>query len=211
MPASSPDGGDLSKPYTSAILLAAFSLLFSLLIFPPMLWHSSNRNIGAVALILWLIVLNLQDFINAIIWSHDDMTRWFQGYVLCDIEVKIIIAAALGVPSSVACILRALAKVMDTERASLGLTKGQKRREYAVDLLWCAGCPALQMLFHYFVQPSRYIILGIAGCTPSADLSWVADLLLYAPPIVWVLVGGYYAGESLSNFISIARSSADFL
>lgn len=122
-----------------------------------------------------------------------------------------MIAAALGVPSSVACILRALARVMDTERASLGLTKGQKRREYAVDLLWCAGLPALQMLFHYFVQPSRYTIIGISGCTPSADLSWVADLLLYAPPIVWVLVGGYYAGGSLSEVISIARSSADFL
>lgn len=202
---------DLSKPYTSAILLATFSLLFSLLIFPPMLWHSSNRNIGATALILWLIVLNLQDFVNAIIWSHDDTTRWFQGYVLCDIEVKITIAAGLGVPSSVACILRALARVMDTERASLGLTKGQRRREYAVDLLWCAGFPALQMLFHYFVQTNRFHIVGISGCAISVDSSWVTDLLIYAPPIVWVLAGGYYAGESLSEVISIVRSSADFL
>jgi pheromone a factor receptor len=194
-PSSAPEPEDLSQPYASAIFLATFSLLFALLIFPPMLWHSSNRNIGATSLILWLLVLNLQDFLNAIIWSHDDTARWFQGYILCDIEVKIITAAAVGVPSSVACVLRALAKVMDTERASLGLTKGQKRRGYAIDLLWCAGFPTLQMLFHYIVQTRRYYIVGISGCTPAVSRTWVADLLIIAPPVVWALVGGYYAGK----------------
>ena len=120
MPSSPVD----SEPYLSATLLATFSLLFALLIFPPMLWHLSNRNIGATSLILWLLIQNLQDFLNAILWSHDDTTRWFKGYVLCDIEVKISIAGTVGVPSSVACVLRALAKVMDTERVSLGLSKG---------------------------------------------------------------------------------------
>lgn len=184
-----------SEPYVSATLLATFSLLFALLIFPPMLWHLSNRNIGATSLILWLLLQNLQDFLNAILWSHDDTTRWFKGYVLCDIEVKIITAASVGVPSSVACMLRALAKVMDTDRATLGLTKAQRRRGYVVDLVWCAGFPALQMVFHYIVQTSRYYIVGISGCTPAVSRSWVADLLIITPPIVWALVGGYYAGK----------------
>lgn len=200
MSASPPEGSDSFKPYTSAIVLATLSLLFALLIIPPMLWHLSNRNIGATSLILWLLILNLQDFLNAILWSHDNITHWFEGRVLCDIEVKITIAVAVGVPSSVACILRALAKVMDTERVSLGLTKGQKRRACAADLLWCAGFPALQMLFHYIVQTRRYYIIGIAGCTPATSRSWVSDLLIIAPPAVWTVVGCYYAGEFTSRF-----------
>lgn len=190
---------DSFKPYTSAIVLAALSLLFALLIIPPMLWHLSNRNIGATSLILWLLVLNLHNFLNAILWSHDNIPQWFEGKVLCDIEVKIQIAVFVGVPSSVACVLRALAKVMDTERVSLGLTKSQRRRGYAIDLLWCAGFPALQMLFHYIVQTRRYYIVGIAGCMPANSRSWVTDMLITAPQVVWTVVGCYYAGELISN------------
>jgi pheromone a factor receptor len=195
MPASPGVGTDSSTPYPAAIILATFSLLVALLIIPPMLWHLSNRNIGATSLIIWLLVLNLQSFLNAVLWSHDNIAHWFEGHVLCDIEVKISIAGTVGVPSSVACVLRALAKVMDTERVSLGLSKGQKRRAIAIDFLWCAGFPGLQMFFHYVVQTRRYYIAGIAGCMPANSRSWVTDLLITAPQIVWTVVGCYYAGE----------------
>lgn len=201
MPAFSGGGDDSFKPYTSAIVLATLSLLFALLIIPPMLWHFSSRNIGATSLILWLLILNLQDFLNAIIWSHDNIPHWFEGHVLCDIEVKITIAVTVGVPSSVACVLRALAKVMDTERVSLGLTKSQRRRGYAIDLLWCAGFPALQMFFHYIVQTRRYYIVGITGCTPANSRSWVTDLFIVSPQVVWTVVGCYYAGEFISSVV----------
>lgn len=188
-----------SQPYASAILFATFSLLVTLLILPPMLWHATNRNIGATSLILWLLILNLQDFINALLWSHDNTASWFSGHGLCDVEVKIMVAAYVGVPASVACVLRALARVMDTEHASLGLSRGQRRRGYAVDLLWCLGFPVLQMVFHYVVQTSRYYIIGIAGCLPAVSDSWATDLLIVAPPVGWALVGGFYAGEFFSS------------
>jgi pheromone a factor receptor len=200
MSTSSIESSSAAHPYVSAVVLATLSLLFALLIIPPMIWHLSNRNIGATALIIWLLILNLQNSLNAILWSHDDLAHWFGGNVLCDIEVKTTVAVAVGVPSSVACILRALAKVMDTERVSLGPTKSQRRRGYAIDLLWCVGFPALQMLFHYIVQTSRYYIVGIAGCTPAVSRSWVTDLLIIAPPVVWTVLGSFYAGESMPKF-----------
>ena len=190
-----------SRPYTTAIFLSAFSLLAALLITPPMIWHFTNRNIGATSLILWLLLLNLQSFLNALLWSHDDLSTWFNGNILCDIEVKIMIASLVGLPSSVASVLRALAQVMNTEKASLGLSKSQKRRGYAVDLAWCWGFPLLQMFFHYLVQIERYYVMGIAGCVPAADDSWVTDLLILTPPVVWTLVGGYYSGEFWSLFL----------
>jgi pheromone a factor receptor len=184
-----------TQPYTTAILLATFALLSVLLITPPMLWHFSNRNIGAPSLIFWLLLLNLQSALNALLWPHDDLSQWFSGTGLCDIQVKLQIAASVGVPSSVASILRALARVMNTEKASLGLSKGEKRKGVVIDLVWCFGCPVLQMFFHYVVQNERYYVLGIAGCTPGMSDSWVTDLLVFAPPVGWTIVGGIYSGE----------------
>jgi pheromone a factor receptor len=184
-----------TQPYTTAILLATFALLSVLLITPPMLWHFSNRNIGATSLIFWLLLLNLQSALNALLWPHDDLSQWFSGTGLCDIQVKLQIAASVGVPSSVASILRALARVMNTEKASLGLSKGEKRKGVVIGLVWCFGCPVLQMFFHYVVQNERYYVLGIAGCTPGMSDSWVTDLLVFAPPVGWTIVGGIYSGE----------------
>jgi pheromone a factor receptor len=206
------DNPPTTQPYTTAIFLSTFSLLAALLITPPMIWHFTNRNIGATSLILWPLLLNLQSFLNALLWSHDNTSQWFDGNVLCDIEVKIMIASLVGVPSSVASVLRALARVMNTEKASLGLSKSQKRRGYAVDLAWCWGFPALQMFFHYLVQIERYYVMGIAGCVPAADDSWVTDLLILTPPVVWTLVGGYYSGEFLTlSFFHVLVESFGWL
>ena len=197
-----------TQPYTTAILLATFSLLSALLIMPPMLWHFSNRNIGATSLILWLLLLNFQSALNALLWPHDDLSAHFNGTGLCDIEVKLQIAASVGVPSSVASILRALARVMNTEKASLGLSKGEKRRGYVIDLVWCVGCPVLQMFFHYVVQTERYYVVGIAGCTPAVSNSWVTDLLIFAPPVGWTVFGGFYSGEfGCFSFMSLVEGS----
>ncbi|KAK6428830.1 a-factor receptor [Oleoguttula sp. CCFEE 5521] len=188
-----PQQPDSTATYPTAILLSVFALLISLLIIPPMLWHARNRNIGATSLIAWILILNIQIVLNALIWRNDNTNSWFSGTGLCDIEVKIQLASGVGFPSSAACVLRALARVMDTERTSMGKTRAQKKRGYAIDLLWCAGFPALQMLFHYVVQPSRYYIWGISGCVPSVSNSWVTDLLIIAPPVAWVLVCAVYA------------------
>lgn len=184
-----------SGAYPATVLIATFSLLTSILITPPMLWHLRNRNLGATSLILWVLVLTAQMFLNAVIWPNDDTASWFYGNVLCDIEVKIQIASYVGFPASATSVLKALARVMDTERASLGLTKDQRRRGYAVDILWCTGFPALQMLSHYFVQAKRYFIFGISGCAPTAETSWLMDLLLTAPPVIWTIICTYYAGK----------------
>lgn len=204
--AAAMDALQTSGAYPTAVLIGTFSFLVSILITPPMLWHLRNRNIGATSLILWVLVLTLQMFLNAVIWPNDDTSNWFDGNALCDIEVKIQVASYVGFPASAACVLRALTRVMDTERASLGLTKEQRRKGYVLDILLCAGFPALQMLFHYFVQAKRYFIFGISGCVPSQESSWLTELLLTTPPVIWTLVCTYYAGKlALSVDIQAVR------
>lgn len=194
-----------TTPYPSAVLLALLSLLLTLLALPPLYWHLSNRNAGAASLILWLQLLNLISLTNALLWPHDNTALWFDGAGLCDVQVKVLVAAYVGVPASVACVLRGLARVMDTSQSGAG---GGSLR---VDLLWCWALPALQMPAHYVVQTRRYYVLGIAGCSPAVSASWVADVLLVAPAVVWVGVGGWYAGECFRPLVLTAAVNLLFL
>lgn len=181
--------------YPCAILFALVSLLIALLILPPLVWHARNRNVGAAALIAWLIALNLFSFINAIIWPTDDLSTWFDGTGLCDLEAQIYVASQVALAASFACILRALAKVLHAERSSActGQTAAQKRRGYAVDLLWCVGFPLVQAVVHLVVQRHRYYIVGIAGCAPTVSDNLLASVLIVSPPTIWVLLDTYYA------------------
>ncbi|KAK5134852.1 hypothetical protein LTR08_006084 [Meristemomyces frigidus] len=179
--------------YSSAVVLAIFSFLTVLLIIPPMCWHFRNRNLGATLLVAWTIIMNLQSFVNALLWPADDVNTWYNGSGLCDVEVKLQVAWGVAGPAALGCVLRALANAMNTDRATLIKSKAQRRRDYALDLSWCIGFPLLQMLLHYIVQDRRYYVFGISGCVPSLSSSWLSILLVYIPPVIWTLVDGYFA------------------
>lgn len=183
------------EPYTSAIVFAVFSLLVAILITPPLFWHARNRNIGATILVACAIYSNLQNFVNALIWSNDDVPTWYQGQGLCDVESKLQLFLQSAFPAAVSCILRALALVMNTERASWGSTAAQKRRGTIIDLICCLGLPSIQIVTHYIVQPFRYYVLGIAGCLASIHQDWLAVVLILLPPMLWTLYDVYLSGE----------------
>ncbi|KAK1820433.1 a-factor receptor [Friedmanniomyces endolithicus] len=182
-----------TAPYPAAIALATLSLLVILLLLSPMSWHLRNRNVGATFLVAWTILINLQTLINALLWPHDDIALWYNGAGLCDVEVKVQIAFSVAAPAALAAVLRALANALDTSRATLVKSRAQRIRDYVVDLSFCLGFPALQMLFHYIDQPTRYLLFGIAGCEASVSKTWVMILLMDVPPLLWTLVDSYYA------------------
>lgn len=196
------------QAYSSGILLSSFSIVIVLLIIPPMCWHFRNRNIGATALVAWVILMNFQSFVNALIWPTDDIGTWFSGDGLCDVQIKLQVASQVALPAAFACVLRALANVMDTDRTTLGLTKAQRRREYAIDLTWVLVLPMLQMLFHYIVQTSRYYIWGVSGCVPSVSASWVTVVLILVPPTVWTFICAYYASRCF-HYEQVQRPETD--
>lgn len=187
----------MTRPYPAAIGIAVASIIIICLILPPLGWHIRNKNVGASAVISWIILLNLIIFVNAIIWPDDDFTNSFKGQGLCDIEAKIQVASQVALPASFACILRALAAVLNIKK--LTVTKTDKRKNLLIDLLWCVGFPALQMILHYIVQPNRYFIFGISGCVPSITSDWVSFVIILMPPVIWTLVCAIYAGMSKQN------------
>jgi pheromone a factor receptor len=182
-------------PYPSAIALGFLAALVSILSIPPLVWHIRNRNIAPACLVSWLLVNNFINFLNAIIWSNDDMAHWFHGVGLCDIEVKIQVARAMALPGATLCILKSLANVMDTNKVNLNPTRAQRQRALAFDLVLCTGLPIIFMFLHYVFQPSRYQILSVSGCAATYFSGFICILFMDVPPLILVCVDAYYAGE----------------
>ncbi|KAL8935257.1 MAG: hypothetical protein Q9216_005521 [Gyalolechia sp. 2 TL-2023] len=176
----------------ASIVFPTLSLIAILLDVPPLVWHVRNRNVAACNLISWTIFANLCNTVNALIWPTDNISTWFPGYVLCDIEAKLLLAATIGISGSLVCIMRALAKVLDTNNTIMGSTKKQRYRELTITALLCFGGPIYIIPVHYVVQPTRYYIIAIAGCTTSIDNSWPAIVLVIIWPIALCLAATYY-------------------
>ncbi len=188
--------GDSSFDWSpAAIAVPILSFITLVLCLPPFVWHVKNRNIAASSLVFWILLNNIFNFINALIWPTDDITSWWNGAVLCDIEVKLMTAAAVGLNGSMACVVRNLAQVMDTKRTVLEPSRARRRRETALNVLFCFGCPIYLMAIHYIVQPNRYYLFAISGCTTSYDNSWPSIVLIFIWPPILCILAAYYGGE----------------
>lgn len=178
----------------NAVAVPILALITLIIDTPPFVWHIRNRNLAASSLVFWVIIANLMNFINPLIWPTDDIQHWWHGQILCDIEIKLMMAINFGVVGSMLCIMRNLAKALDTEQAILSPSKAQRRRQTIIDCLFCFGGPIYVMLIHYIVQPNRYYIFAISGCTSSFDNSWPKLALVFIWPPIICLVDAYYSG-----------------
>lgn len=189
-------------------ILAAFSLI---LCAPPLVWHLRNRNLAASALVSWVMVENVFNFVNPLIWPTDDLSTWWHGYGLCDIESKLTIASNIGFPASLLCIIRYLAIVLDTKNTVLRSGQGYKSRQLLTEVALCIGLPMLILLLHLVVQDTRYYIFAIAGCVPSYDDSWASVVLIHLWGPILNLIAGIYAVIVVIRLIRYRRDFSSIL
>jgi pheromone a factor receptor len=190
----------------SAVLLPLIAAISLLLLIPPAIWHVKQRNVAAISLLFWIALSTLFLFVNALIWRTDEIEKWWDGAILCDIQGKLFWAAYIGVQTSLACIMRRLAGVVDVDKIQVTQTRAQNKRRVIVDLLWCFALPIYAMAVEYVVQSNRYVIIGISGCAASIDNSWVSVVLLLMWPPIFSLVTAYYGGKSLLLELPNAKS-----
>ncbi|KAK6008830.1 hypothetical protein QM012_000733 [Aureobasidium pullulans] len=196
------------------VLLAVLAPLFLILNFPPLIWHLRNRNLAAVCMVFWIMLMNFLSIINVIIWPYIDMRDMYDGQGLCDVEVKLLGGRITGLNSALLCLLRALAAVLNTDKTLLGPSKAQKRRNTAIELAWCVGLPLLTMVLQYIVQFNRFALIGVSGCQLMSYNSRVSFVLIYLAPIITNAVAVYCAiiviirlHKYRSSFNSILSSS----
>ncbi|KAL5121752.1 hypothetical protein ACEQ8H_000439 [Pleosporales sp. CAS-2024a] len=179
--------------YTQAILLPILAFPSWILCILPLVWHFRQGNIAAGSLILWLILINLANSINPLIWPRDNMTEWWDGYVWCDIHARIQVGCVVGTTASAAMIVRKLAKVMDTRNITVSSSRDSRMKEKVLDILWCWIYPLVIILLYYIVQPVRYVIYGITGCLAAFDPSWPSVVVSFMWGPMTILVAAGYA------------------
>jgi pheromone a factor receptor len=183
--------------YATAVILPVLAFPAWFLCIPPFIWHFSQRNIAAWSLVLWIILMNFFNFINPLIWPRDNVSEWYNGEGLCDIEVRIFVGISVALASCTAMIMRKLAKVMDTGNIEIAPSRKKLIREKVLEVLWCWGYPAFMILIYYVVQPLRYYIFGISGCIVAYNLSWVSIVLGAMWPNITICFASYHAGRWL--------------
>ncbi|KAI4151896.1 MAG: hypothetical protein LQ340_003216 [Diploschistes diacapsis] len=184
--------------------MSFFALLFSI---PALIWHVKNRNLPASSMVFWIVLENTFNIINALVWPNDNVLAWPSGVGYCDVEIKLDIASSIGLLGSLCCILRSLAKALDTDNARLMATPAERQRQLALELFYCVGLPLVLAVLHFVIQPFRYYVLAIAGCAPAFSNSWLTIMIFYIWPPVVCLINVYY---SILLIARIHRYRRDF-
>ena len=176
-----------------AIALIVLSFLALVLSIPALFAHIKSRSFPATSMVLWIVLMNVFNIVNAFVWSDDNVGSWWSGQGYCDVETKLDVAGNMGLIGSLACIMRGLARALDTDNPRLSLTAFERRRERCLEFLYCIGFPLCLCAMHFVIQPFRYYIFAIAGCVPAYSSSWLGIMLLYVWPPVVSLISGYFA------------------
>jgi pheromone a factor receptor len=181
----------VSRP-ASATLLPLLATIACLLCFPILVSHIRSRNLATSVLTFWIVLENVFNLINPLLWPSKDFVNGWNGAGLCDVESKLRLAASIGYVGALVCIYRHLAVILNTEQIALVASPAQRRRRIAIEMALCFGFPVYIMIASYIVQSGRYYIFAIAGCVPMLDSSWPSTVLvLIWPGVMWVVAAGY--------------------
>lgn len=197
--------------YPSSIAVPILASLSCLCCIPPLLIHARARNFATTVLVLGIIIPNLFNLVNSLLWPTDDTGAWWNGVGLCDVETKLYIGFATATVGAVACIFRQLAIILNTDETTLAPSRAQRRRRLALEIVLCIVVPVYLMLAHYLVQPARYYIFTITGCVPSFDKSWQSVVLVFMWPIVICSIAVTYSIVSIWRLIKYRREFSRIL
>lgn len=181
--------------YPLAYIIPILATLVIILDIPPLVWHYKNKNLAAFTMVLWMVLLIFTLFLNAILWPNDDTVHWFSGKGVCDVQVYFFVGSWTGIPCCLLCIMRSLARIMDTKNTVVN-QNSRRRRNLIIDAVICFVPATIEMSVFYVVQRTRFFILGITGCTATVDNSWLGSLLIFVWPLAICLPVAVYAGES---------------
>ncbi|OAX32935.1 STE3-domain-containing protein [Rhizopogon vinicolor AM-OR11-026] len=176
-------------------LFPIFSFLGFVLALIPLPWHLQAWNSGTCYYMIWTAISCLNQFINSIVW-HNNAINW--APVWCDISIRIMLGASVGIPAASMCINRRLYYIAKVHAVTV--TKAEKRRAILVDTLICVVFPLMFLALQYVVQGHRFDIFEDVGCYPFIYNTLPAFFLSDSWPIIIGLVSSVYCALSLRAF-----------
>lgn len=190
-------------------VVAAFCFLAFVFLAPVLLWHCKSKNVPAICLICWFMIMALINFINLCIWSGDNFYEKWDGKVYCDIAVRVDNAASSGKVAAISAISINLFSVLCAKSPSF-LEQGT-RRKLIFELLVCLATPVFVMGASKAVESSRYSILRYRGCVLTFK-STPGVIGLYSMwSVVWSVVGLVFASLTVFKYIQRRVDVKDLL
>ena len=160
--------------------------------------HVKHANYAAASLIVWLTLSNLSSLLNSPFWPDDTATtHGWDGRGYCDVQVKLLLGAFAGTVGSTAVLARSVAGILSPDAICAFRTQHAVRAGRIEGLMLCVALPAAVMATHYVVQPNRYCLAAVSGCTATVFPAWPAIVLLFIWPPISALFAAYYGCTSL--------------
>nr|AAQ96343.1 pheromone receptor Rcb2 B1 [Coprinopsis cinerea] len=176
-------------------LFPIFAFIGFIISLVPLPWHLQAWNSGTCFFMAWTSLACLNQFVNSIVWSGNVTNH---SPIWCEISIRIIMGASVGIPASSMCIVRRLHAIARAQKVAV--TRGEKRREVIVDSLICVLFPLLYVALQIVVQGHRFDIFEDIGCYPSIHNTWLAYVLSFSPPLIIGLVSATYCALTLYEF-----------
>lgn len=163
------------------------SIVVAVLNIAPLSWQVEHANSGPVCLGFWVILLNLNNFVNAVVWRSDAINR---APVWCDVSSKLKLGGPLGLLAANVCVTRFLARVVNPNGKMI--TARDRRNRAIFDYGFSLGVPLAVMATHIVYQPLRFGIVRTLGCAFAFVLSWPALVLwMIWSPILAAIAASY--------------------
>ncbi|EST05906.1 Fungal pheromone mating factor [Kalmanozyma brasiliensis GHG001] len=164
----------------------------------PLAWHVRSRNVGTIALSVWLLLGNLDTIINSFAWwsSTADKAPGF-----CEISVRLRHVMFIAIPASNLVIAKKLEAIASTRQ--IRVAAADRRRAVVVDLMICVGIPFVFGALMVVNQARSYSIIQEIGCWPVLTTSWVWVLLVALPVILVCLVSAIYSAVDMLIFFPV--------
>ena len=177
---------------------------FSLLGFLLGIWclycisQTPGRPWATYILITWILLANLFSFIDSVIWSAEDPSTWWEGKGYCDVVARIKVEFPIGVSGAAIGISRFLADATDPNPSQTDMRYNRTKRNI-IDIILGVGLPIINSALRYLVEPSRYYIMGVNGCTCITRTTWPAIPIFFLWVPIMTIIAAVYA--SIAPFL----------
>ncbi|KAJ8502461.1 hypothetical protein ONZ45_g11738 [Pleurotus djamor] len=177
-------------------LYPTFAFLGFILSLIPLPWHLQAWNSGTCYFMLWSALACLNQFVNSVVWHGNALNP---APIWCDISIRILMGASVGIPAASLCINRRLYHIASIQAVSV--SRSEKRRDVLIDTAICVVFPIIYIALQYVVSGHRFDILEDLGCQPALYNTLPTYFISYMWPILIGLASAVYCVLSLRSFI----------
>lgn len=175
-------------------MFTASSFIAVLLCIIPGVFHLQTRNWGAIFMTFWILVTNLINFINSILWANDLDDK---AKIYCLLSTPLYVGSSWGLLSSIACMIHTLYTYVANP---VILSERVRRRQMIRDTIFSFLLPCVGVGLNFLVQTNIYGIRPVLGCFAPAHKDWLFVIVTAMWPVIISGTGCYYAGNNYFHY-----------